>query len=166
MEDEKKPKQGGIQNYFYGPVGQYIEHVEHNHFGMGGDGSFTFGDAGSEKAQRKLFPDLPTQEVMKKAVTETVRQGFWWSNRSWAVVYRVYQLKGYMGSITTFLREVESWDISLSFVCNYDAVQKPIAEGAMIGPVEKWEANGAHKQNIKLAYALLDEIEKNTEKEA
>lgn len=163
-QDETKKEQGGIKNYFYGPIGQYIEHVEHNHFGMSGDGSFQFGDANNETIQKKLFPDLPTREEMCRAVTETVKQGMWWSNRSWAVVYRVYQMKGYMKGFRDFVREVETWPVSISFVCNYDAVQKPIAEGLLVGNIDKWEANGAHKQNVRLATVLLEEIEKNTQK--
>lgn len=164
QEEEKKPRHVGVQNNFYAPIGQYIEHVEHNHFGMCGDGSFQFGDAKTEDVQRKLFPELPTKEEMCRAVSETHRQGYWWSNRSWAVVYRVYQMKGYMKGISEFVREVGQWPVTTSFVCNYDAVQKPIAEGLLIGPVEKWEMNGAHKQNIKLAYSLLEILEKKDNK--
>ena len=160
------PKQGGITNNFYGPVGQYIEHVEHNHFGMNGDGSFQYGDAKGEDVQRKLFPDLPRKEEMCNAVIETYKQGYWWSSRSWAVVYRVYQMKGYMGSFSNFVREVETWPAKTGFECTYDAVQKPISKGLLIGPVEKWVANGAHEQSEKLANALIAEIEKIREKEA
>ena len=164
MEEEQKQQHVGVQNNFYGPVGQYIEHVEHNHFGMGGDGSFQFGDASSEDVQRKLFPDLPTREEMAQAVNETIRQGLWWSNRSWAVVYRVYQLKGYIGGFTTFVREVETWGVKTGFDCNYDAIQKSVTNGKLAGQPDKWEAQGAQKQAVKLAKALLEILDKKKEK--
>ena len=159
MENEKS-KHSGIVNNFYGPVGQYIEHVEHNHFGMSADGGFQFDGDNSEVAQRKLFPDLPTAAEMQMAVAETVRQGLWWSNRSWAVVYRVYQMKGYMQGISTFVREVAAWKMHKTYECNYDAVQKPIAHGLLIGQPEKWLENGAPKQAAARAFAMLEILEK------
>ena len=164
MEEEKKKSGMHITNNFYAPIGQYIEHVEHNHFGMDGDGNFQFGDAKGDAVQRKLFPDLPTKEEMREAVMETYQGGYWWGNRSWAVVYRVYQMKGYMKGISEFVREVETWKIGLLYECNYDAVQKPIAKGLLVGPIEKWELNGANAQNVKLANALLVALDKIKEK--
>lgn len=161
MEEEQKPKRGGITNNFYGPVGQYIAHVEHNHFGMTPDGEFiqiTDDESGTGK---KPFPELPSPETMCKAVVATISDGLWWGNRSWAVVYRVWQMKGYMGSIKKFVEEVEQWQLQTDYICNYDAVQKPIAEGKMIGPVEKWKANGATEQSILLAEALLRFLDNN-----
>jgi hypothetical protein len=155
INNDEKPKHGGIQNYFYGPIGQYIEHVEHNHFGMGKE---------YDEQQKEIFPELPSVEVMTEAVKATIRNGHWWSNRSWAVVYRVYQLKGYMKSIMDFVRDVEQWGVTTSYVCNYDAVQKPVLEGTMIGAPETWEANGASKQCVRLAEALLAEIKARMKK--
>ena len=163
-EDKKKKSEMHITNNFYAPIGQYIEHVEHNHFGMDRDGNFRFVDAKGDDVQKKLFPVLPTKEEMCKVVMETYKGGYWWGNRSWAVVYRVYQMKGYMKGISEFVRDVETWQIELSYECNYDAVQKPIAKSLLIGPVEKWELNGANVQNVKLANALLVELNKNKEK--
>lgn len=60
-----------------------------------------------------------------------------------------------------FVEEVEQWQLQTDYICNYDAVQKPIAEGKMIGPVEKWKANGATEQSILLAEALLRFLDNN-----
>ena len=158
-QSKKKPKGSTTQNFFYGPVGQYIEHVEHNHFGMDSEGNFQFDGEKSEKMMKKLFPDLPDSEQMSQAVVATVKQGLWWSNRSWAVVYRVYQMKGYMGGFSHFIRDVENWPVKTGFECNYDAVQKPITSGVLLGNPENWEAQGAPKQASLLAYALLEELE-------
>lgn len=160
MEQEEKKRKSDTTNYFYGPIGQYIERVEHNHFGMSSDGSFQYGDANSEVVQRKLFPDLPTRDEMISAVIETVREGLWWSNRSWAIVYRIYQMKGYMGGFSQFVREVKEWPVKTGFECNYDAVQKPVTSGVLVGNPKDWEAQGASKQAAKLGQALKDILEK------
>lgn len=99
------------------------------------------------------------------ALAKAVRDGLWSGGNSWAVVYRVYQMKGYMGSMTDFVREVKDWPTALAASCNYDAVQKPIAKGIMIGPLEKWVANGAPEQVEDLATTMLTELDKMTNKE-
>ena len=104
--------------------------------------------------------DLPTREAMIQAVEATEKEGLWWSSRSWAVVFRVYQMKGYKGSISEFVREVKAWCLKTDHECNYDAVQKPVASGVLSGTPERWKANGAQGQTVKLAEALLRELEK------
>lgn len=103
---------------------------------------------------------LPTTDQLKQAITATMNQGYWWASRAWAVVFRVYQMKGYNGSISEFVREVESWNLKLDPECNYDAVQKPIASGVLSGLPERWKAQGAQGQAVKLAEALLEELDK------
>lgn len=104
---------------------------------------------------------LPTREAMIQAVEATEKEGLWWSSRSWAVVFRVYQMKGYKGSISEFVREVKAWGLKNDHECNYDAVQKPVASGVLSGTPERWKANGAQGQTVKLAEALLKELEKD-----
>ena len=105
---------------------------------------------------------MPTKEQMCAAINETVKQGLWWSNRSWAVVYRVYQMKGYMKGFSQFVREVETWDVKMAFECNYDALQKPISGGTLLGSPDKWEAQGAPPQAVKLPQALIAILEKSS----
>lgn len=114
----------------------------------------------TDTVEENISPSIPTKEEMIMAVKDTVSQGMWWSNRSWSVVYRVYQIKGYMGGFSQFIAEAKSWQIDTGFELNYDAVQKPITSGKLIGDVEEWEANGAPKQAVVLAYAIIDELEK------
>ena len=109
--------------------------------------------------------DLPTKEEMCAAIKETVRQGLWWSNRSWAVAYRVYQIKGYANGFTQFVGEVKKWNIKTGYECNYDAVQKPVTSGKLNGKPEKWVAQGAQKQAAALADALLAELDNLKNKE-
>ena len=102
--------------------------------------------------------ELPSREALIQAVTATEKEGLWWSSRSWAVVYRVYQMKGYKGSISEFVREVEAWNLKTDYKCDYDAVRKPVASGILIGTPDRWKANGAQGQTVKLAEALLREL--------
>ena len=120
-----------------------------------------YGQAVAQQAEAEA--EAPTEQQMKQAVAVTVREGLWWSNRSWAVVYRVYQMKGYKGSISQFVRQVEGWQMDNTFCCNYDALQKPLASGQLIGNPEKWVQQGAQKQATALAAALLAELEKTAE---
>ena len=124
MSKDNEPVVKHITNNFYGPIGQYIQHVEHNHFGMTDEGNFHFDDADGETAQHRLFPDLPTQETMCQAVAAAVRDGLWYGNQAWAVVFRAYQLKGYLGGMSEFVREVKAWPMEMAATCSYDAVQK------------------------------------------
>ena len=110
--------------------------------------------------REKQLEELPTREEMIQAITKTVRDGYWWAARAWAVVYRVYQMKGYMSGVSQFVREVKEWKVKTGFDCTYDSVQKPIAQGVFIGNPDKWEANGAQGQAVKLAQALLKELER------
>lgn len=149
MKNEEQSQK--IINYnFNAPIGNFFEHVD----------AVYIGDSPSE--QQKLFPQLPSTKQMQKAVEATVAQGYWWASRAWAVVYRVYQMKGYMNGYTQFAREVNEWGINTGFECNYDAVQKPISTGMFSGLPEKWEGQGAQGQAVKLAFALLAELDKNS----
>ena len=53
-------------------------------------------------------------------------------------------------------RDVAEWNVAKGFECNYDAVQKPIAQGLLIGDPKKWVDNGAQKQAPALAEAMLN----------
>ena len=99
---------------------------------------------------------MPTAEKMSDALRRTVSEGYWWSNRAWAVVYRVCQMLGYTGSYSTVVEDAGKWAVDTGYELNYDAIQKPMAKGWLIGPVENWERQGAAKAFPVLANALLD----------
>lgn len=110
---------------------------------------------GSEKERKD---NIPPPEAMARAVERTMAQGFWWASTAWAVVYRVYQMKGYSGGIRQFVREVEEWPWQKKpiFPCNYDSVQKPIVGGKLMRTIDKWKDDGAMEQMQKLGQALFD----------
>ena len=62
-----------------------------------------------QDASEKPTSVTPPPEAMARAVERTMAQGYWWASTAWAVVYRVYQMKGYTGGIRQFVREVEEW---------------------------------------------------------
>ena len=100
----------------------------------------------------------PPSEAMARAVEKTMAQGYWWASTAWAVVYRVYQMKGYTGGIRQFVREVEEWPLQKKplFPCTYDGIQKPIVSGKLMRTVDKWKDDGAMEQMQKLGKALFN----------
>lgn len=111
-----------------------------------------------QNANEKQTSVTPPPEAMAGAVEQTMAQGFWWASTAWAVVYRVYQMKGYTGCIRQFVREVEEWPWQKKpiFPCNYDSVQKPIVGGKLMRTIDKWKDDGAMEQMQKLGHALFD----------
>ena len=111
-----------------------------------------------QSASEETTSVIPPPEVMARAVERTMAQGYWWASTAWAVVYRVYQMKGYLGGIRQFVREVEEWPWQKKpiFPCNYDSVQKPIVGGKLMRTIDKWKDDGAMEQMQKLGQALFD----------
>lgn len=166
MKKQAKPQRGGIHNYFYGPVGQFIDYGNHNQFGLQWeDKTVTNGAEHIKDMLRPQGEQQPSREAMSQAVAAAVRDGLWYGNQAWAVVFRAYQLKGYLGGMSEFVREVKTWPTELAATCTYDAVQKPVAKGKMIGPIERWAANGAPRETVALAEAIVATTDKLTIKE-
>ena len=112
----------------------------------------------NEGSEKETKDNIPPPEAMTRAVERTMAQGYWWASTAWAVVYRVYQMKGYSGGIRQFVREVEEWPWQKKpiFPCNYDSVQKPIVGGKLMRTIDKWKDDGAMEQMQKLGQALFD----------
>ena len=115
----------------------------------------------NEGSEKETKDNIPPPEAMARAVERTMAQGYWWASTAWAVVYRVYQMKGYTGGIRQFVREVKEWPFSgrLTYECNYDAVCKPIRSGRRAGTPDGWIKNGATAQYAILGTALLKELQ-------
>ena len=101
--------------------------------------------------------ELPAPETMVWAVERTIKDGHWWGNISWSVVYRIYQMKGYQGTISQFVRDVSRWPFTMHirYDCNDDAVGKPIRTGKISRSLDKWAEDGASSQFIILGEALM-----------
>ena len=101
--------------------------------------------------------ELPAPEAMVWAVEKTINDGHWWGNISWSVVYRIYQMKGYQGNVSQFVRDVSRWSFTMHirYDCNDDAVGKPIRTGKISRSLDKWPEDGASSQFIILGEALM-----------
>jgi len=115
-----------------------------------------------QSASEETTSVIPPPEAMARATEQTVAQGYWWASMAWAVVYRVYQMKGYTGGISQFVREVEEWPWQRKpeYECTYDAVCKPIRSGKLTGTPDGWVMNGASSQYANLGQELLNEFQK------
>ena len=107
--------------------------------------------------REKSASELPAPETMVWAVERTIKDGHWWGNISWSVVYRIYQMKGYQGTISQFVRDVSRWPFTMHirYDCNDDAVGKPIRTGKISRSLDKWAEDGASSQFIILGEALM-----------
>ena len=139
-------------NSFNAPVGQHNDHVDTVNFSMDKDGIISF------EPVRGTGKSITPPEVMAKASEQTMEEGYWWASTAWAVVYRIYQMKGFTGSIRQFVRDVREWpwQKALAFPCTYDSIQKPIVSGKLSGSIDKWKEDGASEQMQRLAHRLLD----------
>lgn len=102
----------------------------------------------------------PSPKMMARAVEKAMTRGYWWANTAWAVVYRIYQIKGYSGGFSQFVKDTATWPRSRPWLseCNFDAVQKLVSSGRLSGSPETWKYNGAQEQAVRLASALLTEL--------
>ena len=106
----------------------------------------------------------PSPEVMTKAVEKTINDGLWATSTCWSVVYIVYRILGYEGSINDFVREVESWKFAkpVRYKCNRDSVGKPLRNKKMTYNIYNWQSDGVQKSFYLLALALLEEIKRKS----
>ena len=106
---------------------------------------------------------IPSPKVMAHAVESAMTRGYWWANTAWAVVYRIYQIKGYNGGFSQFVKDTATWPRSRPWLseCNFDAVQKLVSSGRLSGSPETWKYNGAQEQAVRLASLLLAEMKED-----
>ena len=152
LHQAENNKQGSkIEIVYVASGGQHVETIQSQNI-------YTYK---RQSANEETTSVIPPPEAMARAVERTMAQGFWWASTAWAVVYRVYQMKGYTGGIRQFVREVKEWPFSdrLDYECNYDAVCKPIRSGRLAGTPDGWIKNGAMAQYAKLSMALLKELQ-------
>ena len=113
--------------------------------------------AASTKPEQSTTEEEPDATIMCRAVEATMEQGLWWGSTSWAVVFRVAQIKGFKGSEQQFTQWVARWPWTKAptWPCTYIGVNRPVHSGHLTGDVEKWMGNGAQERQVKLAELLL-----------
>ena len=110
----------------------------------------------------------PTEESICHAVERAMAKGLWYASTAWAVAFRVYQLKGYNGSVSQFVRDVKNWPFKRipENWCTDDSISKPLRTGKLNGHPNTWKANGVQEQTAILGLFMMDELEgKNEEKQ-
>ena len=120
----------------------------------GGDMS----DESNIELMRATSAELPTMAEMALACEKTKKESLWWGHSSWSVVFRIYEILGFKGNIPSFIEEVKKWPLDKSFPyhCDKDSVGKPLRRGKILGPIEKWAAEGANPREIKLGEKLME----------
>lgn len=113
---------------------------------------------GNREVLKASSSDLPSMAEMAKACEKTSEEHLWWGHSSWSVVFRIYEILGFKGNIHSFIEEVKKWPLKKSFHyhCDRDSVGKPVRRGKMMGPIEKWAAEGAQLREVKLGNRLLE----------
>lgn len=101
--------------------------------------------------------ELPTRDMMAAACEKSYKEGLWWSDTAWSVVFRIYCIKGYKGTVKSFVDDVPFWPFQHPFAmhCNRHSVSRPLQRGRITGPLSKWAANGALAREIKLGERLM-----------
>lgn len=148
-------KNGNITINYYHSVGQRIDSVNTQNFSSD-KWLKTSSNTPVENTQR------PVPEAVIRAIEKTASDGLWFASTSWAVVYRVCQIKGYKKGFSQFVRDVSTWPftIRLPYECNFDAIQKPMTSGKLDGMPDSWGSQGAHEQMVKLGKALMEGLDK------
>ena len=131
-----------------GPIGTYIDHVDHLHI----------------ESQNHDTPErqTPTGEQMCQIVEKMMDDGLWYAGRAWAVVFRLYQIWGYQGKYSDFVKEVTQWPFKRHKPtdCNDDAVSKPLRSGKYTDSPSMWLAKGAPIDAVRLGLAIEAELTK------
>lgn len=168
IEKAMQKKSNLTLNFFLSPIGQHVERTDKATVWMRKEGEMEIQKIGEKQEKNikmcKVEGNSPTPLQMCRAAERTQQMGLWWSKRSWAVVMRIYQIKGYKGGYTQFIEEVESWpyEIVMDFECNFDAIQKPLSQGLLDGMPDDWEKRGGMRQAARLGRALLKLLEDTT----
>lgn len=110
----------------------------------------------------------PTEESICRAVERAMAEGLWYASTAWAVAFRIYQLKGYNGSVSQFVRDVKNWPFKRipENWCTDDSISKPLRTGKLSGYPNTWKANGVQEQTALLGLYIMDDLEgKHEEKQ-
>lgn len=170
-QEQERPVTVNItnNNQFQKGVGAFITNLNHLTIIMDSEGNMKM-DASQIGAMPHTKVDMeqtpedqdaeeepPSAAEMAAACEKTKDEGLWWGDASWSVVFRVYCIKGYKGSMKSFIDEVQKWDFKQPFKykCNKDSVGKPLQRGKITGPIDKWASDGAMAREVKLGERLI-----------
>lgn len=162
-EAQRVHPDGGIILTYVAPGAQNIQHLGTQIINQGVSSGHSADRQSAETVvEKNNAPSIPSSDVMVKAIEKTVSDGLWATSTCWSVVYVVYRILGYEGSVSDFVRDVESWKFTrpLKYKCNRDSVGKPLRDKRMSFNLNRWLGDGVQKSFYLLAVALLDEVRK------
>ena len=162
-------------NIYSGNIGQKIDHASQVLMGfdeklrmifkkmMSGEEKTTYEehneDSKNERQEKgDVEPKPPSDAQMAAACEQTAKEGLWWGDTSWSVVYVIYFLKGFKGAVASFVDQAPKWPFKHPFAydCNRFSVGKPLLRGKITGPLDKWAISGASSREIKLGERLME----------
>lgn len=168
-------------NIYAGDIGQKIDQAEHVMMGLDEKLQMYFKKLlGIEKDNKTLPPEPPkipdppkikekkaTKEMMSRAAKLTLDGGYWKSQRSWTVIYEIYCIWGYRGSINDFLVEANNWPDGVAgrMTCNRDAVEKLRNKYNFSKEVKEWRSKGIPEPYCILGEHLETELQRMAESE-
>ena len=162
-------------NIYAGDIGQKIDQAEHVMMGLDEKlQAFIKKLLGVGKDNKTTPPDPPnikekkaTKEMMSRAALITLEGGYWKSQRSWSVIYEVYCIWGYKGSVNDFLVEANKWPdgVADKMTCNRDAVEKLRNKYIFSKDINDWRANGIPEPYCILGEHLETELQRIVDSE-
>ena len=116
----------------------------------------------SPKVAQTQKERVATKEMMSRAARITLDGGYWKSQRSWSVVFLVYCIWGYKGSVNDFLAEVMNWPDGVvdRMICNRDAVVKLKNMYSFTNSIPEWRKRGVPEPYCILGEQLDKELDK------
>lgn len=161
MNTNEQPQQSGPTNYFFGNINNYNVYQSPVNFNapiknMVGTASDKDTDYGTPDDGK-----VATKEMMSHAAMATLKNGYWKAQRSWSVVYEIYCIWGYEGSISDFLVEVIGWpdQVYKRMTCNRDAVSKLRNKYTLTRDITEWRKNGVPEEYCILGEQLTMDLE-------
>lgn len=119
---------------------------------------------GSDKDDQEMKDEkkTPSIDVMMKICKATMELGFWKCDRSWGVVFQIWQIWGYKGSVSDFVNEINSRNETKGFAyaCTQNAVYKMVSKGRISRKLENWRNDGVLEPYCILGDLINSELEK------
>lgn len=123
---------------------------------------------GEEEDEKNIREEVvPTIDVIMKISKATMDLGFWKCDRSWGVVFQIWQIWGYKGTVSDFVNEINNRieAKNLAYACTLNAVYKMVSKGRISRNLEKWRADGVLEPYCILGELVNSELEKEYGKE-
>ena len=105
---------------------------------------------------------VPTIDDIMKISKATMDLGFWKCDRSWGVVFQIWQIWGYKGTVSDFVTDINNRKEAknLAYACTLNAVYKMVSKGRISRNLKQWRADGVLEPYCILGDLVNSELEK------